>query len=142
MDLLPLDKLGAREVGDGQLDFGVFLPWVSAADGNRLWLKIIHEKDQFIRDIAPTRVELRHGVDPTYGDYWTTRVDLGQLAGNNPRSNWGQPGRYVYRFALERPGLSGEIDWIIDPFAREFGVGKLSAVTVGYQPHVWGAKGR
>ena len=24
-----------------------------------------------------------------------------------------------------------------DPFAREFGVGKLSAVTIGYEPHEW-----
>ena len=31
----------------------------------------------------------------------------------------------------------GELDWIIDPYAREFGVGKLSAFTLGYQPYVW-----
>jgi maltooligosyltrehalose trehalohydrolase len=140
MDLLPLDTLGAHEVGDGQLDFGLFLPWVSAADGNRLWLKIIHEKDQFIQDVQPSRFELQHRVDPTYGDYWSTQVDLGggPGAGPGPSANWGEPGRYVYRFALERAGMPGEIDWIIDPFAREFGIGKLSAITIGHEPHRWG----
>ena len=139
MKLLPLDRLGAREVADGQLHFGVLLPWVSAADGNRLWLKIIHEDDQFLQDVPPTRIELHHSVDPTYGDYWSASVDLGAVAGPGAGSHWGQPGRYVYRYALERPDLPGEIDWVIDPYAREFGVGKLSAITVGYQPHVWGA---
>lgn len=142
MDLLPLNTLGAREVAGGRLEFGLFLPWVSAADGNRLTLKIIHEDDQFIQDVPPTRFEMRHSVDPTYGDYWTTEVDLGADGGRGRRSHWGEPGRYVYRYALERPDMAGELDWIIDPFAREFGVGKLSAITVGYQPHVWGDKER
>ncbi|MFP5318098.1 MAG: alpha-amylase family glycosyl hydrolase [Acidimicrobiia bacterium] len=139
MDLLPLDRLGAREVADGQLDFGVLLPWVSAADGNRVWLKIIHEKDQFLQDVPPTRIELQHSVDPTYLDYWSGHVDLGAGGGPGPGSHWGQPGRYVYRYAVERPDVPGEIDWVIDPYAREFGVGKLSAVTVGYEPHQWSA---
>lgn len=52
MKLLPLDKLGAREA-NGIVDFGLFLPWVSQKDGNRLIIKIIHEKDQFIQDIQP-----------------------------------------------------------------------------------------
>lgn len=138
MNLLRLDTLGAREVGDGQLDFGLFLPWVSPADGNRLWLKIIHESDQFLEDVPPTRFELQHSVDPVYGDYWSTHIDLGANPGPGRRSHWGQPGRYVYRFSLERSDTPTEIDWIIDPFAREFGIGKLSAITVGYQPHVWG----
>lgn len=138
MDLLPLKRLGAREVADRQLEFGLFLPWVSAADGNRIWLKIIHEDDQFLQDVPPTRFELAHSVDPAYGDYWSTQIDLAADPRPGHRSHWGQPGRYVYRFALERPDMPGEADWIIDPFAREFAVGKLSAITVGYQPHVWG----
>ncbi|HVL27113.1 MAG TPA: alpha-amylase family glycosyl hydrolase [Acidimicrobiales bacterium] len=138
MELLPLNRLGAREVAGGQLEFGVLLPWVSAADGNRLWVKVIHEADQFIQDVPPTRVELHHSVDPTYGDYWSTTVDLG-AAGGGGGSHWGEPGRYVYRYALERPDLAGELDWVIDPYAREFGVGKLSAITVGYQAHQWSA---
>src|SRR5207247_3125623 len=32
---------------------------------------------------------------------------------------------------------AGARDWFIDPCAREFGAGKLSAFTLGYQPYVW-----
>lgn len=144
MNVLPMERLGAREGDDGRLHFGLLLPWVSAADGNRLWLKIIHEDDQFLQDVQPARFEMQHQVDPTYGDYWAGGVDLGASsgAGTGSRrpargSSWGQPGRYVYRYALERAGLAGEVDWVVDPFAREFGVGKLSAITVGYKPHRW-----
>lgn len=48
MKLLPLDKLGAREVAGGVVEFGIFLPWVSASDGYQLWVKIIHENDRFL----------------------------------------------------------------------------------------------
>ena len=51
MGLLPLHKLGARETSPGVVDFGLFLPWVSASDGNRLWVKVIHQKDQFLQEI-------------------------------------------------------------------------------------------
>jgi len=44
----------------------------------------------------------------------------------------------VYRYELHNPN-EGVLDWIIDPFAREFGVGKLSAFTLGYQDHQWSA---
>jgi hypothetical protein len=49
MQLLPLDALGPREVEPGQVRFGLFLPWVSAADGNQLSVKMIHESDQFLQ---------------------------------------------------------------------------------------------
>jgi 1,4-alpha-glucan branching enzyme len=29
------------------------------------------------------------------------------------------------------------LDWFVDPYAREFGLGKLAAFTLGYQAHVW-----
>ena len=55
MDLLPLDKLGARETASGVIEFGVFFPWVSAEDGNRLFVKVINEQDQFIQNVPPRR---------------------------------------------------------------------------------------
>ncbi|HLP90678.1 MAG TPA: alpha-amylase family glycosyl hydrolase [Nostocaceae cyanobacterium] len=134
MKLLPLNKLGARE-NNGIVDFGVFLPWVSKNDGNRLWVKIIHEKDQFLQVTQPLEFELQHSVDPEYGDYWSTQIDIN--AQTKPaNSSWGEPGRYVYRYCLQNPN-KGTIDWIIDPFAREYGIGKLSAFTLGYQPYQW-----
>lgn len=138
MNLLPLNKLGARETAPGKLEFGILLPWVSAAQGNHLYLKIIHERDQFMQDIAPLEFELTHDIDSRYGDYWSTTVDVAATPPPALTSAWGQPGRYVYRYCLDHPH-AGRIDWIIDPYAREFGVGKLSAITLGYVPHVWSA---
>lgn len=42
----------------------------------------------------------------------------------------------MYRFQLKSPLVPDPIHWIIDPFAREFGIGKLSAFTLGFQDHV------
>ena len=47
----------------------------------------------------------------------------------------------MYRYQIDNPNV-GTLDWIIDPFAREFGVGKLSAFTLGYQPYSWSAAER
>jgi maltooligosyltrehalose trehalohydrolase len=137
MNLLPMDILGAREISPGIIDFGLFLPWVSAKDGNRLWVKVIHEKDQFLQDIQPTLVELTHSDDPVYGDYWSVKVNISLYPKPRPGSAWGSPGKYVYRYCLENPNTQGMIDWIIDPFAREYGVGKLSAFTLGYEAYSW-----
>lgn len=137
MKRMPLNKLGPREVSPGTVDFGLYLPWVSAADGHRLRVRIIHEKDQFLQAIQPLDFELGHFLDPDYGDYWSARVAIDPGARPLPHSAWGTPGRYVYRFCLHTPLTPEPIDWIIDPFAREFGVGKLSAFTLGYQPYAW-----
>jgi 1,4-alpha-glucan branching enzyme len=137
MKLLPLDRLGAREITLGVIDFGLYLPWVSAAHGNRLFVKVIHEHDQFLQQIQPLEFELSHSTDPEYGDYWSTQIDIQQSAPPHPQSAWGTPGRYVYRYCLQNPNRPGRIDWIIDPFAREFGVGKLSAFTMGYAEYAW-----
>lgn len=137
MKLLPLEKLGAREKSNGVVHFGLFLPWVSASDGNRLWVKVIHENDQFLQEIQPSMFELAHSGDPDYGDYWSVEVEINPASKQHPQSAWGSPGRYVYRYILQNPNTPELIDWIIDPFAREFGIGKLSAFTLGYEPHAW-----
>ncbi len=140
MGLLPLDKLGTHEVAPGLVQFGVLLPWVSAADGNRLTLKIIHEQDQFLKDIPPLEFDLFHSVDPQFGDYWSTQIPIRPSDRPNPKSAWGTPGTYVYRYQLHNPDVAGPIDWIVDPYAREFGVGQLSAFTLGYQAYQWSAQ--
>ena len=86
MNLLPLNKLGARETSPGVIDFGMFLPWVSANDGNRLWVKVIHEKDQFLQDIQPLEFELNHSIDPDYGDYWSVQIDINPAS--RPHPEW------------------------------------------------------
>jgi maltooligosyltrehalose trehalohydrolase len=56
--LLPLGDLGAVE-NNGVVTFGLWLPWVSANDGNRVSVKIIHEHDQFLQNIPPRECQRR-----------------------------------------------------------------------------------
>lgn len=139
MQLLPMSSLGPRETSPGVVQFGLLLPWVSAANGNQLSVKIIHEADQFLQDIPPLEFPLTHSVDPQYGDFWSAQFQIDPAARPTPASKWGMPGTYVYRYQLRSPLVQQPIDWIVDPFAREFGVGKLSALTLGFQNFQWGA---
>jgi maltooligosyltrehalose trehalohydrolase len=138
MKLLPLNRLGARETAPGLIEFGIFLPWVSASNGNRLTVKIIHERDQFLQNIPPLEFELTHSPDADYSDYWSASVTIHAIDRPTAQSAWGNPGTYVYRYQLRNPNV-GLVDWIIDPYAREFGTGKLSAFTLSYQPFQWSA---
>ena len=137
LNLLPMGALGAVE-SNGAVTFGLWLPWVSAGDGNAVTVKIIHEADQFLADVPPQEFPLTHSVRPPYGDFWSTTVPIAGTAPSAPGAAWGTPGRYVYRYTIVKPNV-GTLDWIIDPFAREFGVGKLSAFTLGYQAYQWSA---
>ena len=119
--LLPLDVLGAVETA-GTVTFGLWLPWVSAADGNSVSVKIIHERDQFLQDIPAREFAMSHSIRPPHGDFWSVTVPIAGTPPPTSRSAWGSPGRYVYRYQIDNPNV-GTLDWIIDPFAREFGVG-------------------
>lgn len=137
MELLNLDNLGAREIRPGLLDFGLLLPGISPDDGYALSVRIIHQHDQFLQDIPPSDFHMSHGMDPVYGDYWSTKVPVDTRDKPTKKSAWGLAGRYVYRYVLKNSRKKIDLDWIIDPFAREFGTGKLSAITVGYKPYAW-----
>src|SRR3984893_15757336 len=138
LNLLPLNQLGAVET-NGTVTFGLWLPWVSAADGNQVSVQIIHEADQFLQRISPREFPLQHSVRTPYGDFWSAIVPIAGTAPEVPGSAWGTGGRYVYRYTIRNPNV-GLLDWIIDPCAREFGAGKLSAFTLGYQPYTWSAQ--
>lgn len=136
MQKLPMKRLGPHEPSPGVVDFGILLPWVSVHDGNRLFVKIIHELDQFIQAIQPLAFELQHSSDPMYGDFWSVTVGLNSTHDAQPGSHFGKPGRYVYRYELHNPNVV-VLDWIVDPYAREYAVGKLSSFTLGYTPYTW-----
>jgi len=137
MKLLPLHDLGAREVSPGVMEFGLLLPWISPDKGYQLSVKVIHEKDQFLQEMQPLEFAMEHSAVPEYGDYWQTKIEIGTASAITPESAWGTSGRYVYRYHLHTPKIPGGLDWIIDPFAREFGIGKLSAFTLGYEAYEW-----
>jgi maltooligosyltrehalose trehalohydrolase len=137
LNLLDLSALGAVET-NGTVTFGLWLPWVSSADGNAVTVKIIHENDQFLQNVPPREFPLTHSQRAPYGDFWSATVPIAGTAPAVAGSAWGAAGRYVYRYTIVNPNV-GTLDWIIDPCAREFGVGKMSAFTLGYQPYVWSA---
>ena len=61
MKLMPLGSLGAVET-NGAVTFGLWLPWVSATDGNAVTVKIIHEADQFLQGVPAREFPLSHSV--------------------------------------------------------------------------------
>jgi maltooligosyltrehalose trehalohydrolase len=136
MGALPLADLGGRQTGPSTLQFGVLLPWVTPDNGQSVHVLAIHERDQYLQEIPAVEVSLRHSVHPEYGDLWAGDVDLTAAQGLPDQSRWGTPGRYVYRLVVTDPNR-GRVDWVIDPYARDFGVGKQSAVVFGGQPHPW-----
>jgi maltooligosyltrehalose trehalohydrolase len=138
MNYLPMNQLGARETAAGVISFGIFLPGIDPQNGYAVSVKIIHELDQYLQAVQPVLVAQSHSVDPTYGDAWSGQVVLAQVPAPAGSIGWGKPGRYVYRY-LVHTSAHGDIDFIVDPFAREAGVGDLSAITVGYQPYTFSA---
>lgn len=138
MKYLPTDKLGALEISPKVIQFGIFLPGIDSANGYSVSVKIIQEADQYLQAAQPAVVAQNHSIDLTYGDYWSGTIDLSTAAAPQGTAAFGQPGRYVYRYAIRSP-TRGEIDFIIDPFSREVGVGRLSAITIGPAPYTFSA---
>ncbi len=202
LELLPLELLGAREIVEGVVYFGIILPPTtdgrSALDGYHLWVRVIHEEDQFLKSKKPIEAQLNPGslseaacfvyeeingrspnsavqaysclrnpvcedlsYEPQYVQsllnyqpsrdckdqpfFWYCTLDL---KAREPASrDWNRENLYVYRFFLRKTPEEGdgeyiverEIDWITDPFAREFGKGKLSAFTCGCKKYLWKA---
>jgi len=135
MATLPISDLGARETAPGVVDISVLLPWIQREQGNVVTVKVIHEHDQFLKHVPARTFALEHEVHPVWGDRWSVRLHITSDSGG---SSWGQPGRYIYRYAVTNPRV-GEIDFISDPFAREFGVGRVSAFTLGFRARSWAA---
>lgn len=138
MNYLPMNKLGAREVSPHVIQFGIFLPGIDVSKGYGVSVKLIHETDQYLQASQPAVIAQTHSVDPTYGDYWSGQIDLTTAPPPAGSSAFGRQGRYVYRYVVHSP-TRPDIDFIIDPFSREVGVGRLSAITVGYQPYSFSA---
>ena len=132
MQLLPADQLGVH-VEPTAIRFGILLPGVAPTNGCAVEVKIIHADDQFLQDIPATAFPLSHGSLPPWGDVWRVSLPIGDPL-------FARTGRYVYRYRVTRQlsdGTQLQRDFLSDPFAREFGVGKLSSFTLGYSPYGW-----
>lgn len=128
---LPIDALGARETRPGHVDVRVLLPWITAEF--QVKIRVIHEADQFLQRVPAREFALQHSVDQAWGDAWSVALDVRP---DGSGTSWGKPGRYVYRFLVRDPG-GREVDFVSDPYAREFGVGRLSAFTLGFKDRPW-----
>lgn len=130
--IVDLSEVGARVAGR-TVRFGVYLPNITFHKGYRLQVRVIHERDQFVRGIEPKVFDLswRNG---SRLDLWETTVDLAA----NAEGNFGSEGRYLYRFQLLRNGRIVTF-WFADPFARANGTGTLSAFDVfdAPEPFQW-----
>jgi 1,4-alpha-glucan branching enzyme len=105
--------------------FGIYLPGITVDKGYRVQVRVIHERDQFVRGMEPKIFDLFwHSGSPL--DLWDVTVDLTA----NLDGNFGQAGTYLYRFQLFRGG--GVVTfWFSDPFATATGRGTMSAFSVG-----------
>jgi 1,4-alpha-glucan branching enzyme len=135
--LIDLDEVGAiperDPAGNWTVRFGIYIPNVTFDKGYRLKVRVIHERDQFIRGIEP-RDFWMSWQSGSQLDRWHTQVPIAP----GPAGNFGQPGRYVYRYQLLR-GNDPVTFWFADPFGRAAGLGTLSAFTIdpAAQPFPW-----
>ncbi len=130
--IVDLAEVGAHVAG-GTVRFGIYLPNITFPKGYRVQVRVIHERDQFVRGIEPKVFELswRGGSQL---DLWETTVALAA----NADGNFGSEGKYLYRFQLLRNG-SVVTFWFADPFARASGTGTLSSFDLvdTPQPFQW-----
>jgi 1,4-alpha-glucan branching enzyme len=122
----------AARAGGWEARFGVYLPGIRYDGGYRLELRVIHESDQFVREVPAAQVWMSWRGGSAL-DLWEAVVPLADGLGH-----FGQPGRYLYRYRLFRDGEALAFAFS-DPFGREAGIGTLSAFTLDPDgaPFVW-----
>jgi len=119
--------------GGFQINFGVYLPGIRAADGFDVVVRLIHRDDRFDPAI-PTQDShlLWNNGHPL--DLWSATVPVQPIVG----THFGSEGLYLYRFQLwfTPPGGHRQLvtRWFTDPFARQTDIGLLSAVQLSRNP--------
>jgi Alpha amylase, catalytic domain len=139
--VIDLDEVGAiperDPAGNWSVRFGIYLPNITFDQGYRLKVRVIHELDQFIRGIEPQDFWMSWQGGSQL-DRWYAQVPIAP----GPAGNFGQPGRYLYRYQLLR-GNDPVTFWFADPFGRAAGLGTLSAFAIdpAAQPFQWNDAG-
>jgi 1,4-alpha-glucan branching enzyme len=134
--MIDLDEVSAtvskNAANNWQIHFGIYLPGITFNKGYSLVVRVIHEKDQFIRGIEPQEYWL-NWVNPSDHDLWEITIPLT----NQPGSNFGSEGKYLYRYQLFKNNQTIAF-WFSDPFSKEASMGTLSSVYVGdVVPFAW-----
>jgi len=116
--------------------FGIYLPGIQAGvDSGKFEVlaRVIHSADRFDPNIQPETYALQW-LPGSELDLWTETVALAPAAG----TNLGQPGMHLYRYELwwtPAEGARQQVSpWIVDPFARETEIGRMSAFTLDPSP--------
>jgi 1,4-alpha-glucan branching enzyme len=139
--VIDLDEVGAiperDPAGNWSVRFGIYLPNITFDQGYRLKVRVIHELDQFIRGIEPQDFWMSWQGGSQL-DRWYAQVPIAP----GPAGNFGQPGRYLYRYQLLHENDPVTF-WFADPFGRAAGLGTLSAFTIdpAAQPFQWNDAG-
>jgi 1,4-alpha-glucan branching enzyme len=135
--MINLSEVGAHPVrdaaGNWHVKVGVYLPGITFDKGYRLLVRIIHEADQFIRGIEPKNFWM-NWLNGSQLDLWEATVPL---MADPPPSHFGQDGKYLYRYQLQRADGRDVTFWFADPFARDAGVGTLSAFAKNAPAFAW-----
>ena len=112
-----------------QVRFGLYLPGVRPSDGFDVVVRVIHTQDRFDPSVPAATFSLQWQSGSSL-DLWTGTFAL--TAANGP--NLGQPGMHLSRYELwwTPPGGVRQrvCPWIVDPFARETEIGRMSAFTL------------
>jgi maltooligosyltrehalose trehalohydrolase len=130
--MIDLSEVGAfstvDETGSRRTRFGVYLPQIRSSDGYEVIVRIIHKSDRFDPLILPRDFPLAWQEGHSL-DLWTVTARLDPV----PKTNFGSPGTYLYRYQLLHRNSGGGTDvitnWFTDPFARAADIGELSAFT-------------
>ena len=119
--------------GGFQINFGLYLPGIRAADGFDVVVRVIHSGDRFDPAVQPQDSPLVWNSNHPL-DLWSATVPVQPVA----TTRFGSEGVYLYRFQLwfTPPGGQPRLvtRWFTDPFARQTEIGLLSAVVLSRNP--------
>jgi len=112
IDLAEVGALPSQDAaGNWRVRFGIYLPGITSNNGYRVQVRVIHERDQLVRDVEPKVFDLSWHIDSPL-DLWNATVDLTAIADVTV----GQERKYLYRFQLLRDDHAVTF-WFADPFA-------------------------
>lgn len=135
--MINLNEVGAfpsqPAAGPFNVRFGLYLPGIQSTADFEVLARVIHSLDRFDPTVPAATYPLTWQAGSAL-DLWTASVALTPVAG----SNLGQPGMHLYRYELWWAPVGGArqqiSSWIVDPFARETEIGRMSAFTLEPAP--------
>ena len=133
LNLLPYEMLGAKEnKAKEQVHFGIIFPEITQSSGYKVYVKVINEIDQFTEGKDPEIFELQND-NSVYDGYWSADIKIQDFKSSSDSD------KYIYWYKVTKEDENKSVNFVIDPFAREFGTGKSSAFTLNYEEHLWSA---